>query len=148
MLLSTFGEGFGVDFDVGFGVLFTSYEAVVEVHRMEVHLHGERADYAAGLEAFDAGRYDVALSHWRPLAEEANDALSQARIGDMYATGMGLEVDVSEAIRWFRMSADQDNPYGQIGLARLYSRGHESTRDYDEAVRLLEARKFEVQVRR
>ena len=45
---------------------------------------------------------------WRPRAEEG-DAFSQYFLGDMYADGDGVPQDYAEAVRWFRLAAEQGN---------------------------------------
>ena len=38
---------------------------------------------------------------------EAGDAAAQFRLGVHNATGRGVEQDVTEAVRWYRLAADQ-----------------------------------------
>lgn len=54
---------------------------------------------------------------------EAGDALAQTRLGTMYATGRGVAQDDAEALRWFRLAADQDSATAQVYLGEHVRRG-------------------------
>ena len=45
--------------------------------------------FEAGYDAFQAGQFEKALEHWRPLAD-AGDARAQFNVGVMYADGRGM----------------------------------------------------------
>ena len=64
------------------------------------------ADYQEGLDAYDAGDYATAMKEWRPLAEQGN-ANAQYNLGVMYANGNGVPQDDVEAVKWYRLAADQ-----------------------------------------
>ena len=38
---------------------------------------------------------------------ESGDATAQAKLGQMYAEGKGMPQDYVEAMKWFRLAADQ-----------------------------------------
>jgi TPR repeat protein len=88
-------------------------------------------DFRKGVEAYDAGDYQTALTEWRPLAEQGN-AEAQYRLGSMYAFGEGVPQDNDKSSDWYR-----DSAYGGFAAAQtlwgnvLYIRGM-----YDEALRL------------
>jgi hypothetical protein len=66
----------------------------------------------------------------RPRAENG-DASAQYAIGFMYAQGRGVPQDNAEAIKWFRMAADQGYAHAQNSLGvRL-----EEAQDYVEAAK-------------
>ena len=53
----------------------------------------------------------------------------------MYDKGQGVARDYAEAIRLFRLAADQGVAAGQIGLGFRYAQGQGVAQDYVEAVR-------------
>ena len=63
-------------------------------------------DYDAGLKAYSVGDYEAALEEWRPSAEQG-DALAQYNLGFMYSNGEGVPQDYAEAVKWYRMAAEQ-----------------------------------------
>ncbi len=64
------------------------------------------ADFQAGTEAFNRGDYASALKEWRPLAEQG-DANAHYLLGTMYADGKGVPQDSAEAMKWYRLAAEQ-----------------------------------------
>lgn len=93
------------------------------------------ATYETGLYAYSAGDFDTAHSEWLPLAE-AGDARSQYQLGQMYLKGEGVEADAATALKWFRLSADQDYSPSLFNLAELYYTGRGVAHNHDEAARL------------
>ncbi len=73
------------------------------------------SSYQAGLDAFDRGDHHTAMKEWRPLAERGNEA-AQASLGFMYAKGQGVAQDYQEAVRWYRLAAEQGHASGQFSL--------------------------------
>ncbi len=69
-------------------------------------------------------------STWKPdnieqLMDDADAgiAISQYNLGVCYAKGDGVEVDLPEAVRWFRRAAEQGMPQAQFNLGMCLSRG-------------------------
>ena len=69
---------------------------------------------------------------WQPKPDEvsqlmdeadAGNAISQYNLGVCYAKGNGGEVDLAEAVRWFRKAAGQGMPQAQYNLGLCLSRG-------------------------
>lgn len=82
-----------------------------------------RADFAAGVAAYDAGDYAGAMREWAPLAEMGN-ASAQFALGSLYESGQGLPaVDLEQAVVWYRAAALQGLPAAQNNLALLYAAG-------------------------
>ena len=54
---------------------------------------------------------------------EAGDAIAQYNLGLCYANGNGVEVDLSETVRWLRKAAEQGLPQAQFNLGMCLSRG-------------------------
>ena len=55
--------------------------------------------------------------------------------GVMYASGMGVPLDYQEAVRWYRLAAEQGNAEAQHNLGLKYEYGDGVPQDYQEAVR-------------
>ena len=54
----------------------------------------------------------------------------------MYSNGQGVPQDYKEAVRWYRLSAEQGDAKAQNNLAVMYEKGQGVPQDYKEAVRL------------
>jgi TPR repeat protein len=91
-------------------------------------------DYQDGEAAYKKGDFEKAFEKWKPLAEKGNATL-QSALGMMYARGMGVPQDYTEAVKWFRLGAKQGNKAGQAGLGSMYIQGHGVTQDFKEAVK-------------
>lgn len=81
------------------------------------------ADFSGGLNAYEAGDYDAAITEILPLAEQGN-ALAQTIMGTMYSQGQGMVQNYTEAVRWYRLSAEQGNSDAQALLGIMYIEGH------------------------
>jgi len=57
-------------------------------------------------QVFDKGDHATALNKFLPLANQGN-AEAQLELGLMYADGQGVPRDYKEAVKWFRLAADQ-----------------------------------------
>ena len=53
----------------------------------------------------------------------------------MYANGQGVPQDDAEAVKWFRLAAEQGNASAQFNLALMYDKGQGVPQDYAEAVK-------------
>ncbi len=91
-----------------------------------------RADYQAGVDAYQAGDFRKAMAEWLPLAE-GGDAVSQNSVGALYDHGLGVDEDDSEAARWYQRAADQGLPLAMRNLASMYAGGHGLPYDKDQA---------------
>ena len=54
---------------------------------------------------------------------DAGNVISQYNLGLCYAEGNGVEVDLAEAVRWFRKAAEQGMPQAQFNLGLCLARG-------------------------
>ena len=77
------------------------------------------ADLQAGKAAYARGDYATARRELQPLAAAGN-ASAQTSIGILYAEGFGVDKDEAEAIKWFRMAADQGDAKAQLNLGIMY----------------------------
>ena len=69
----------------------------------------------------------------RADAGQAAQQLSAARVGYAYHEGTGVLQDFAEAVRWFRLAAQQGNAEGQAGLGAAYALGQGVLQDYVSA---------------
>jgi len=67
------------------------------------HLNLNDADMA-----YDKGEFMQAIDMYKPLAEQGN-AAAQNNLGVMYDQGRGITKDYQEALKWYRLSAAQEN---------------------------------------
>ena len=84
-------------------------------------------------EAYKQGDYAIALRELQPLAEQGN-AAAQTILGSMYANGMGVPQDDSQAAFWYRNAAEQGDAKAQALLGRMYNSGEGVLQDYSQAV--------------
>ncbi len=56
-------------------------------------------------------------------------------LGYLYEQGSGVKADSAEAVKWYRKSADQNNPDGLFHMGRAYENGIGVKEDWVEAVR-------------
>ncbi len=97
----------------------------------------EAADLIVGENAFEKGDYVKAARQFR-IAAEKNDGwsvIAQFYLGDMYYNGHGVPQDYSEAVKWYRMAAEQGNADAQSALGVMYQDGRGVPRDFVEAAR-------------
>lgn len=85
-----------------------------------------------GMAAFEAREYQKALSLWRTLAEQG-DVASQINIGEMYAKGLGLTKNITEALMWFKKAAAQGSAKAEFSLGEIYAYGHGIPVDYEQS---------------
>ena len=69
--------------------------------------------------------YQTALQGFQNIYGESQnegqpDSTLSYRIGQMYLSGKGTEINLPEAERWLGLSAAEENPYAQYSLAMLY----------------------------
>ncbi len=91
-----------------------------------------KADFAAGLAAYEAGDYATAFREWLPEAEAGN-AAAQRNLGLLYQTGQGVEPDPARAVRWYRSAAEAGNARAQANVGNLYLAGEGVAQDYATA---------------
>ena len=79
-------------------------------------------DFSAGVDAYDRGDYEEAFILWQSFANQG-DPRAQYRLGQMYATGIGVRQDVGAALHWTRRAAEQGVVEARYDLALRYSLG-------------------------
>jgi len=50
---------------------------------------------------------------------QAGDSIAQYQLGNRYSAGEGVSKDVVEAVRWYRLAADQGHELALIALRKL-----------------------------
>lgn len=92
------------------------------------------ATYEDGVAAYKSGNFPQAYAALLPIAT-AGDPLAQFYIASMYDEGEGVELDDAEAVKWYRMSAEQGDADAQVNLGLMYSEGEGVSEDDTEALR-------------
>lgn len=77
-------------------------------------------------------RQPLNVSQDPEISSAENDYLTQAR---RYYNGKGVEKNLQEAARLYRLAAEQGNPVGQASLGYLYYDGEGVERNFQEAAR-------------
>jgi TPR repeat protein len=67
---------------------------------------------------------------------EKGDAEAQCNLGKFYNKGEGIEMNKTEAVKWFRKAAEQGNAAAQRFLGLGYSFGQGVEKNQAEAVKL------------
>jgi TPR repeat protein len=94
------------------------------------HAH---ADFNDGVVALMAGKFDIALKTFVPLAESNNHAYAQYFLGRMYERGEGVEKDRKTSAKWYRKAAEQGVNDAQFRLATMYESGDGVPKDMEYA---------------
>jgi TPR repeat protein len=84
--------------------------------------HPARADTAAGLAQFGAGRFAEAVVSWRDAAE-AGDATAALYLGALNDTGVGVPQDFGQALDWYKRAGAAGNVVGMFDAAVMYDAG-------------------------
>src|SRR6185503_11457379 len=72
----------------------------------------------AGVEAWQAGNYAVAIGNWRPLADRG-DADAQYNIAQAYFLGRGVPQNSNLAEQWYQRAARQGHEEAQANYGLL-----------------------------
>lgn len=91
-----------------------------------------RADFNAGVAAYNRGDYAAASAEFMALAERGQ-AKAQFNLGFMYEKGLGAPADDGEAMKWYRKAAEQGHAGAQNNLGVMYETGKGVPQDYVEA---------------
>jgi TPR repeat protein len=75
-----------------------------------------------GLSAFESKDYLRAFRILKPIAE-SGDAEAQCIVANMYHLGLGLDQNISQAIDWYRKSAEQGYGVASNNLAGIFKVG-------------------------
>lgn len=89
-------------------------------------------DSVNSLRALKNKAYKVEFDRLLPLAEAGNGD-AQNRIGEMYEFGQGVARNNDEALKWYRLAADQNVVAAWHNLGRSYNFGTGVEQDYAKA---------------
>jgi hypothetical protein len=68
------------------------------------------------------GRAERAVEFYR-IAAEMGHAGAQYRLGELYRTGRGVDLDLLKALKWLKAAGDRKEPRAFCSLARIYAKG-------------------------
>lgn len=91
-------------------------------------LYAAGDDFAAGMRAHLAKRYDESRRIFAPLAREGNPR-AQFMMGTIFEQGLGVPVNLPEAAHWYRLAAEGGNPSAQYNLGIFYQFGRGVPKD-------------------
>lgn len=77
-----------------------------------------RADLQDGVNAYFDGDYAVALENLKPAAD-ADDAIAQFYLGEMYLRGKGVDLDFEQAAAWYEKAATNGHADAQAAIGSL-----------------------------
>ena len=82
------------------------------------------ADFDDGVAAYNRGDYATALKEFWALAVQGA-AAAQFDLGLMYENGQGVPQDYAEAVKWYRLAAEQEIAEARLrdGVARVEAPG-------------------------
>ncbi len=92
-------------------------------------------DFDAGLSAAQAGEHVRAVESWQRAAAKG-DGRAQAMLGRAYENGHGVEKNLEEAARWYRLAAEQNVASAQYHLAAMLDEGRGVPQDPAQALTL------------
>ena len=96
------------------------------------HAAPARADFQAGMDAYNRGDFKTALREWQPLADQG-DARAQFSFGLLYENGDGVPRDYAKARQWYEKAAAQGDAKAQLYLGLQSSFGQGVPMDLVEA---------------
>ncbi len=92
------------------------------------------ANLDAALNAYRAGDHSAAFNKFQAAANEGNVA-AEGWVASMYARGLGVQKNNSEAIKWWRKAAEDGDAKSQSIMGTLYQDGSGVQKDQVEAVK-------------
>ncbi len=91
-------------------------------------------DFQEGLDAIHETNYEKALKKLMPLAARGH-AAAQYNLGVMYEWGNGVSKDNSQAMKWYRLSAELSHRDAQNNLGAMYSKGEGAEQSFVDALK-------------
>lgn len=97
---------------------------IVLLSLYSVSLYANTTPLQDGFDAYRAGRYDVALKYWLPLAQSndisKDNADAMYNLGLLYMKGQGVEQDYKLAKQWFKRAAFYGSADAAYNLGAMY----------------------------
>jgi TPR repeat protein len=96
----------------------------------------QQAQRSADKEAIEMENYfkKAQFNKIKKLAD-AGSSSAQTKLGDYYAEGFGVTEDDSEAVKWYRKAAAQDDAQAYHNLGFCYFVGKGVVKNYSEAIK-------------
>lgn len=94
------------------------------------------ADFQTGQKAYQDGKFREAFLEWEKDADNGNP-IAQFLIGNMYATGEGVDQDLEVANAYYRKAAEQGHVQSAMQLATNLRLGQGEPINYKEAAKWL-----------
>jgi uncharacterized protein len=93
--------------------------------------------FLKGEVAYEIGDSAKAVRIWTPLAEQGHDyaGLAGHKIGRIYEDGLGVPQNYKEAMKWYRLVAEQGYGDAQQDVGRMYVDGVGVKQDLKEGVK-------------
>lgn len=88
--------------------------------------------YQEGVEAYQAGKFDVAAAKFKELADKG-DASAQFNLGSLYHQGQGVAQDDKQAALFFAKAAEQGHTDAMDNLGLRYAKGEGVAQDWGQA---------------
>jgi len=90
-------------------------------------------EFENGMSAFEAREYHKALTIWRTLAKQ-DDVSAQLKIAEMYAKGLGVEQNITQAVMWLNKAVAQGSIQAEFNLGEIYGNGQGIPVDYEKSI--------------
>jgi hypothetical protein len=108
-----------------------SFVVVILVALASASVGGNLED---GIEAAESGDFKKAYKLYLSEARQGNTS-AQAKLGVLYAIGLGVQKDVKEATKWYRMAAEKGDAKAQNNLGIHFAIGLGVPQDDREAAK-------------
>jgi TPR repeat protein len=95
--------------------------------------NSKKYSYDKGAEEYDKGNYSEAFKIWLSVANNENEVDAIFNLGYMYENGQGVEINLSEAFKWYMLSAKQGHSNSQYNIGMMYENGEGVSKNYIEA---------------
>ena len=92
----------------------------------------DEGQFAAGVLAYDQGRFDEAYEIWLPLAQNGN-LTAQRNVGHMLRRGLGVAQNYNRAFRFYKKAARAGLVGAQVNLASMYAEGLGTKQSFKQA---------------
>ena len=96
-----------------------------------------KADFTAGVTAYEAGDYQTARKLWQPLADNY-DLAALRNLGHLYRLGQGVEKNPQKARAYYEKAARLGHAPSQTNLAQMYLSGNGVAYDNQAAMQWLQ----------
>ncbi len=82
----------------------------------------DEMSFNSGLSAFEAKHFSSAMQLLSPIAELGHPD-AQYRVAIMFQNGLGMALNLQQALKWMQAAADQEYALAQHGLGFMYMQG-------------------------